>query len=122
MWSLALGAWLDSIAATINEQAIPLLLLLNGRTLDTRPLLTHGDIESADLNELATYLQTLTAAGATIFPSPELERHLLELANLPVVQEEVDDSEPDQEEPDQEEPDEEEPEVDEDVMEEIPTE
>ena len=103
MFALALGAWLDIIAAVINEQAIPTLLLLNGRSLETRPLLQHADIESKDLGELATYLQTLAAAGATIFPDDDLERHLKELAGLPVttkVEGEDEEEEPDEPEDD----------------------
>lgn len=87
IFAVALGAWLDSIAAVFNEQAIPRLFALNGFRLDAPPQLVHGDIESPDLDQLGTFIKELTGVGA-ITPGPALEDYLREAANLP--QEELD--------------------------------
>lgn len=86
LFASAIGAWMDAIAEVMNRQAIPRLFAFNGLPLDRLPRLTHGDIESADLGELGTFIQTLASAGAQIFPNPELENHLLKQAGLPAVQ------------------------------------
>jgi len=82
MFTIAIASWLESILATINRFAIPRLLKMNGRQSEEMPELRHGDIETQDLNQLATYLQMLTATQM-VKPNEELSKHLLQLANLP---------------------------------------
>lgn len=83
IFSTAIGAWADSIADVINEYAIPRLLRLNGMDTSRRPMLTHGDIQGADLVELADYLAKLAQSGLMLFPDKGLQSHLMEIANLP---------------------------------------
>lgn len=83
LFSVALGAWLDSICETINRFAIPRLLTLNSIPLEAAPKLTHGDIEEWSLTELADYVQKLSAVGVP-FNSPEVMTHFYEKAKLPV--------------------------------------
>lgn len=86
LFAVALGAWLDSIAEVFNRFAIPRLLRLNTFTFEEAPKLTHGDIETVDLAELAAYVSTLVGAGVVV-PTPSLERHLLQNAGLPEPEE-----------------------------------
>jgi hypothetical protein len=83
----ALEAWLDSIAAVINEQAIHPLLRYNGITVDREPQLKPGKVQVEDLEKLGTYLKTLADAGV-LEVTPELQRHVLAVAKLPVSQDE----------------------------------
>lgn len=82
LFAVALGAWLDSITEVFNRFAIPRLLRLNPFAFEEPPKLTHGDIETVDLNEVAAYVSALGGAGF-IAPSPSLERHLLSNAGFP---------------------------------------
>ena len=83
LFSMAIGAFLDHIAAVFNQHAIPRLLRLNGMDTSLTPELAHGDIEDTDLGQLGTYLQALGAAGFPLFPNPDLEQHLMDVAGLP---------------------------------------
>lgn len=82
MFATALGAWLDSICETINRDAIPALLRLNGKPADNPPKLTHGDIESIDLVELGDFIAKLSSSGVTL--SPQILSYALEQAGMPV--------------------------------------
>lgn len=86
LFSVALGAWLDAIAAIFNRQAIPRLLALNTFT-GAAPTLEHGDIETVDITQIADYVTKLVGAGV-MTSEPKLERHLRANAGLPEVDEE----------------------------------
>ncbi len=83
LFSVALGAWLDTIARAVSEQAFARLVALNGLA-GQPPTLEHGDVETADLDVLGKYLTALTSAGATLFPNDVLLQHLLSQAGIPV--------------------------------------
>jgi hypothetical protein len=82
LFSVALGAWLDSIAEVFNRFAIPRLLRLNAFN-GAKPRLVHGDVESVDLVELGQYINQLSGAGAPLFPNRDLEQWLLRQAGAP---------------------------------------
>jgi phage gp29-like protein len=84
LFQQAIGAHLDTVANTINEQAIVPLMRMNGFSDALAPTLMHGDIESADLARLGTYLTNLASAGL-LEPSPELSVFLHEIAGLPIA-------------------------------------
>ena len=84
LFATALGAWLDVICSTITQYEIPRLLRLNGRRWKVLPKLVHGDIESMDLTELGDYITKLAGVGVD-FTSPEMQKYLLEQANLPTT-------------------------------------
>lgn len=88
LFAAAIGAWLGGIAAVVNQHAIPRLLRLNGLPTALAPKLMHGDIEVPDLSELADYVMKLVGAGA-LTPTPEIERHLREVASLPALPEDA---------------------------------
>jgi hypothetical protein len=83
LFAVATGAWLDSIAAILNRQAVPRLLRLNGINVEDPPKIMHGDIESPDLQKMAAYMQTLSGIGMPLFPDDTLEAWLREIAGLP---------------------------------------
>lgn len=91
LFGVAIGAWLESICQVFNRDVIPKLLKLN--TFDTSrgyPELTHGDIESIDLDKLGAFITAASGAGAQLFPDGELERHLRRVAGLPMPSEDKD--------------------------------
>jgi hypothetical protein len=79
----AIGAHLDTISQIINEQAILPLIRLNGFNDEFAPMLTHGDIESADLERLGAYIVNLSTAGI-LADTAELRAFVHEVAGLPV--------------------------------------
>ena len=85
MFSLALGYYLDIITGIYNRYAIPRLFRLNPSfKIREFPVLEHGDVETPDLKELGAYIQSLSAAGAPLFPDDGLESHLRRVASLPI--------------------------------------
>lgn len=83
LFAVAIGAFLDIIAENFNRFAIPRLFDLNDFQISDYPRITHGDIESADLEELGKFIDSLTAAGMPMFPNAELEKRLMDIAGLP---------------------------------------
>jgi len=83
LFAVAIGAFLDEIEDVFNTHAIPRLFKLNDFKIENYPELRHGDIESVDLEELGNFIQRLAGAGMPLFPNKELEKYLLEAANLP---------------------------------------
>lgn len=73
MFSDAISAWLDSIAAEINQRAIPKILALNGMVVEDAPQLGHGRIEPVDLLQLAQSFQALAAGGFTFAADPDVD-------------------------------------------------
>ena len=87
LFGVALGAYLDEIAAVFNRHAIPRLLQVNGMPLNAPPHLVHGDIETVDLERLGNFIKALSQSGAAIFPNPELEAWLAAQAGMPAASE-----------------------------------
>jgi hypothetical protein len=83
LFSVALGAWVNSIVAVFNRVAIPKLFKLNDFRIDKLPKLATGDVEVPDLRELGEYISRLSGAGMELFPDDDLENHLRQMASLP---------------------------------------
>lgn len=88
LFATAIGAFQQSMADVFNRHLLPRLWKLNGMDPMTMPTLVPGDLEKQNLAEVGQFIQTLTAAGATMFPDRDLENHLRELAGLPLAPEE----------------------------------
>lgn len=86
IFATALGAYADSIAAVLNQYAVPRLFEINGMGREKYPEFKHGDIESIDLQGIATALSTLSMAGMPLFPDENLENHIRAAAGLPKIQ------------------------------------
>ena len=82
LFSVAIGAWLDSIADVFNTQAIPQLMEMNGVSPENWPKLVHGDIESKDLDVIGKYFSMLAKEGL-ISPDTGLEDWFREGAQAP---------------------------------------
>lgn len=94
LFASAIGAFLDAIQEVLNRHLVPRLFELNGWDLEKLPQWKHGDIESADLAELSAFLETISRAGAEIFPNFDLTQHLLTLAGLPALPDDHEDERP----------------------------
>lgn len=91
IFAMALGAWLDSIAAVVNRHAIPRLLALNGIQVDQPPSLQHGDIETADPQKIGDAISKLTASGMPLWGGPdgmELENWARNIVGAPEITDE----------------------------------
>lgn len=84
LFAVALGAWLQSIAAVLNTHAVPRLLKLNGMSVENMPQFKFGDIEEQPLAEVVQALATLSGMGMPVFPNEELQERLYERMNLPM--------------------------------------
>lgn len=85
LFSMAIGAYLDTICETFNSQGIPQLIDVNGSHFDgitDYPKLAHGDIENADIQKLAAYIKDMTGVGILV-PDDGLEDYVREAAGLP---------------------------------------
>lgn len=83
LFAQALTGFLKSVAGVFNRTVIPALWKLNKLPAETMPRLVPGDVTKANLGEIASFLTSLSGAGAPMFPDTELENHLRKLANLP---------------------------------------
>ena len=82
---MAIGAFLDVICETFNNQGIPSLIDINGSKFDgitDYPYLAHGDINDRDIVQLSTFLKDMIGSGVLI-PDEELEDYVRSAANLP---------------------------------------
>ena len=82
LFAVALGAWMDLIAAVFNRVAIPRLFRINGLNRDEYPTLKHDDLEIPNLAEIADYVTKLAGVGV-IFDDDATEDHLRAVAKLP---------------------------------------
>jgi hypothetical protein len=89
LFSQAIGTWLNVIADEMNNRAIPDLYYANNLPMDKLPTFTFGDIETPPLSEIADYVSKLAGANFPLFPNPELEDHLMELASFPEITDDV---------------------------------
>jgi len=81
-FQLALMGWLDNIKETLNQFAVPKLMILNGYDTATMPKIACGQVGQIDLVKMSAYIMQLVQAGALI-PDEQLERYLREAADLP---------------------------------------
>ena len=85
LFAVALGAFLDVICETFNNQGIPSLIDMNGAHFDAitdYPQLAHGDVDKRDITKLSTFLKDMVGVGILI-PDEDLEDYVREVANLP---------------------------------------
>jgi len=59
LMSYGLGATMDSICEVYNRHFFPRLWAVNGLPVETMPKLSHGDVETVDLNELGDFIVKL---------------------------------------------------------------
>lgn len=81
LFTLALGAFADSIVEVLNLYGIPRLMAVNGWDTTRCPVMKRGDVEQVSLAALGDYVTKITGAGVKMFQ--DLEAHLLKAAKLP---------------------------------------
>ncbi len=85
----ACQVFLDGIAAVWNRHALPRLWSWNGLDPAMLPKCLPGAVRPVDLGQLGAFLQQLSAAGATLWPDPDLDKHVRAVAGLPAPKEEA---------------------------------
>ena len=92
IFAIAMNVLIQSIADTINNQAVPMLFRMNGvePNVDGKyPTIIATEIETPDLDAIAKFLQTVSGAGSPIFPDPEMENWWRGLIGAPLLTEEA---------------------------------
>lgn len=74
---------LSCVADTYNRFAIPRLFALNNFQIDDLPKLTFGEVGQTNMKDLGAFLSSAAAAGAVLFPNPDAEDRIMEIAGLP---------------------------------------
>lgn len=85
LFSMAIGSYLDIICEVFNNQGITRLIDLNGepfKGITDYPYLTHGDVESQDLEKLGAFLTAATGSGVLV-PDEGIEDYVREAAGFP---------------------------------------
>jgi len=88
LFGAAVDSMLDQVDDVMNRHAVPRLLGLNGFRLEKLPELKHSNVESVDLNTIASMVTALSGAGARLFPDLDLENHFRNLLGWPEMTEE----------------------------------
>lgn len=90
MFFNGLKGWMEAIASVINRKLIPRLWQYNGFDSAYMPRIRPGRMAIENLDEISTFIKTLTDSGATLFPDDDLESYLRELSGLPERSEDLD--------------------------------
>lgn len=89
LFSMALQAWANDIAAVFNRYAIPRLTALNGFPEELNPTLEVSEIDTPDLVVLSEFLNKMAGVGMPLFPDEALEAYIRQAAKLPEKSEEA---------------------------------
>jgi hypothetical protein len=81
-FAMALGSIMDTLAESFNKQAIEPLMTMNSVHEDAWPELSHGDVETPNLQEIAQYVLNLSNAGLDMTDT-ETSQQLRRYAGLP---------------------------------------
>jgi hypothetical protein len=87
IYSLAISAFMDSVASVVNRIALPRLMALNDMDMDYAPKLTAGEVGVRDLQELGAYVGQLAQSGLTFFDKPTSD-YLRKTGGLPATPDE----------------------------------
>lgn len=92
LFAAALGGMLDSIQAVLNNFAVDRLMRLNPLfPRESWPHFQHGDIEKPPLDEIGMFIQRVAGANL-ITPDSEVENKVREIAGLPVMEPQAQDT------------------------------
>ena len=83
MFYSAIEGMVQNIVSTLNSQLIPLLGTLNGIPSKNWPQFYSDKAEQVDLGKLGAFINALAASGMQLFPNPNLEEYLYQVAGLP---------------------------------------
>ena len=85
MFSVAIGAYMNTVCEAFNTQAIPRLIELNKghfKGITDYPKMVHGDVEKGDVEKFANMVSGLVGAGV-LTPNEELSREVCRRVGLP---------------------------------------
>lgn len=85
----ALNSIAQTIADTLNRQAVPKLMSVNGFRLEQLPEIVPTDVDSPDIAQLAQFMSSMAGMGVQWFPDPELEKFVRDAARLPQMDDEA---------------------------------
>jgi hypothetical protein len=85
MFFAAIEGWLNSVAAVLNNYALPRIWQLNGLNPALMPRYVPDMAQRLDLDGLGAYIANLAAAGMPLFPDDELQGFLRDAAGLPDI-------------------------------------
>lgn len=83
MFAMGVAAVMDMVLDTLNEDAVPELVRLNGLPEEVAPKIKRSDIETPDLAAVAAFISGTASVGA-ITVDDSLEDHLRDIANFPM--------------------------------------
>ncbi len=84
----ALNSIAQTIADTLNRQAVPRLMHINGMRLEELPEIVPTDVDSPDIAQLAQFMSQMAGMGVQWFPDPEMEKFVRDAARLPDMDDE----------------------------------
>lgn len=84
----ALGSYVKRMEDVFNKQVIEPLFDFNGFDPALTPKIKAGDLEKANIAELAGAISSLSAAGMPLFPDRDVENVLRKTLGLPLAPEE----------------------------------
>lgn len=85
IFALAIGTYLDVICEVFNNQGIPRLIDINGdafKGITDYPQMVHGDIETPDLQQFATFVKEMVGVGV-LQPDEQIEEIVRRVGGLP---------------------------------------
>lgn len=88
----ALNSVLGSIADVFNRHAVPRLFKANGWRPKNLPEFKPEPVENPNLGELAGFMTAMASLGEEFFPDPSLSKYVRDIAGLPEMSEEKEES------------------------------
>ncbi len=88
IFQAAVGAYVGTVAETLNTQLIPRLYAINGKQItENTPRFKAGAVSRAALDILGKFVESMSKAGMRTTGDTELENALRKIANLPTLDE-----------------------------------
>jgi hypothetical protein len=85
LFAKACGAFLSVLEDQFNRVLLTRLWRLNAFKPELKPRLKPGDLEAVDLDKLGMFILRMAQSGAQLFPDPDLENEVRDLAGLPAA-------------------------------------
>lgn len=83
LFSGSLSSFLDTACDITNRHAIPVLMKYNAWPMELMPEMTHGDVESVNLEELGNFIGKISDTGFNPLAGADAQKAIMEVAKLP---------------------------------------
>ena len=87
LFMTAVEGWLNAMAGVMNRDAIPRVMALNGVDEALWPTYAPDLAQRVDLDGLSNFILRLAQSGMPLFPDPDLQTYLRDVAGMPVESE-----------------------------------